>query len=294
MKQVGIISAAALHRVYDSFKHPLQFNPYLALNQQNRNPYRLRLRSPYAQSAKIAPYQNPNTLSGMLRAPSSNVFIPQMARKQHTSHVFRNLRAQMRNVKDTFRVVPFPLGSIPNIQNLGIIDQFQLPSNFPMYSFVASRPPPSYNPAATSSSNYDGATNRNGAVDSVEGSGEGDNTSAVTDGGRVKRDASFETELIEFGTGLEKKLETDLDMELENDYFESEPDLCPSKTYSINLTLGVCRPSYIFCNVKENSVYVAECNDGNLFDSGLKKCLPAADCILRALHGQSNDNESNI
>ncbi|VIO85929.1 Chitin binding Peritrophin-A domain containing protein [Brugia malayi] len=290
MKQLGIISAPALHRVHDSFRQPLQFNPYLTLNRQNRNPYRLKLRSPYAQSAKIAPYQNPNMLSGILRAPSSNVFIPQMAQEQHSSHVFRNLPRQMRNVKDTFRVVPFPLGSIPNIQNLGIIDQFQLPSNFPTYSFVASRPSPSYNSPSTSSSNH-GTTNRNGAVDSVEGSGEGDNASAVTDGGRVKRDASFETEFMEFGTGLERKLETDSDMELENDYFENEPDLCPSKTYSTNLTLGVCRPSYIFCNVKENSVYVADCNDGKLFDSGLKECLPAADCILRALHGQSNDNE---
>ncbi|VDO11754.1 unnamed protein product [Brugia timori] len=43
--------------------------------------------------------------------------------------------------------------------------------------------------------------------------------------------------------------------------------------------------------MQENSVYVADCNDGKLFDSGLKECLPAADCILRALHGQSNDNE---
>lgn len=53
----------------------------------------------------------------------------------------------------------------------------------------------------------------------VLGSGEGDNASAVTDSGRMKRHISFDTELSGMGikseTGLTKKWGADLDAELE-------------------------------------------------------------------------------
>ncbi|EFO21829.2 hypothetical protein LOAG_06652 [Loa loa] len=292
-KGAGTITVPALYRVHDSFKQPLQSNPYLTQNQHYRNSYRLRL--PYAQSVRNAPYRNQNMLFGTLRTPSHNVFIPPMTREQHAPHVLRNSPVQMRIVKDTFRVVPSLLRNIPNMRNLRFVDQFQLPGNLPMYSFVTSQPSPSYDSVMASLMDSDGTTDSNEAADSLEGSGESDNASAVTDGRRIKRDVSFETEpskmVVEFGTGLEEKLETDLNTELEEGYFESEPDLCPSKTHSANITLGVCRPSYIFCNVKGNSVYVVDCNDGELFDSELKECVPAADCVLRALYRQSNDNE---
>ncbi|KAL3981484.1 Chitin binding Peritrophin-A domain family protein [Acanthocheilonema viteae] len=272
------ISAPALYRVHDSFKHPLQLNPYLTRNKYDRNRHRLKL--PYTKSIRITPYRIPNIFFGTFRTPSRNIFIPQMTGA-----------GQLRNVKDTFRVIPTLLGNVPNMRTMGIIDQFHLPGNLPMYSFGASRALISH--GSTVKLDSDGTTNRNGAVDSLEGSGEGDNTSAVTDNSRVKRDILFDTELsereIELKTGLEKKWEAELDTELEDGYFGSEPSLCP-KTHSSNITLGVCHPSYIFCNGKENFAYLVDCNDGELFDNRLKQCIPATDCILRA-HRQSDVNE---
>ncbi|CAG9529938.1 unnamed protein product [Cercopithifilaria johnstoni] len=274
------ISVSALYRVHDSFKHPL------------------RLRLPYTQSARIVPNRHPNMFFGsFFQAPPRNIFIPHMAREQHASRVLKNLAGQLRDVKDTFRVIPSLMRGIPNMRTRGFIDQFHLPGNFPTYSFGASQPSISHDSTVTSPSDSDGsdgATNRNGAVDSLEGSGEGDNTSAVTGNGRVKRHLSYDSEIsemeIELVKGLESKWRADLETELEDDSFRSGSNLCPSKTDSFNITLGICRPSYIFCNGKENFAYVMDCNDGELFDSELKECIPAAHCVQRT-YRQNNVNE---
>uniref|UniRef100_A0A0R3RYE3 Chitin-binding type-2 domain-containing protein n=1 Tax=Elaeophora elaphi TaxID=1147741 RepID=A0A0R3RYE3_9BILA len=123
--------------------------------------------------------------------------------------------------------------------------------------------------------------------DFVSGSGEGDNASAVTDGSsRVKREISFDKESSE----TEVELEADSDTEFEDGYFESGSNPCPSATHPVNVTLGDCHPSYIFCSGKEDFAYVVDCNDGELFDSGLKECVPATDCTLRTLYHKSNVN----
>lgn len=47
-------------------------------------------------------------------------------------------------------------------------------------------------------------------------------------------------------------------------------------------------------NLQENFAYLVDCNNGELFDGGLKECVSATDCILRTLYRQSNADESKV
>ncbi|VDK72338.1 unnamed protein product, partial [Onchocerca ochengi] len=283
-----------INHVHDSFKHSSLLNPYLKPNQYDRSLYNLEL--PYTQPITAASYRNPYMFSGMLQAPSSITYIPQIPSQQHVPSIFDNSAGPFRIIKDAFRVIPSLDVSNPNMQTLGILDQFYLPGSLPTYSFTALRPISSHGSTVTSS-NIDGTTSGNEATDNLEGtksvtddfvsgSGEADNAPTVIDGGRVKREVSFETELSENETELEMKL----DAELENGYSVNEiQDLCLSKAYPSSIGLGFCRSSYILCKTKDMA-FVVKCKDGHLFDGRLKKCVPAADCVLSKLYHQNNES----